>query len=109
MNGILLIDKPSGWTSFDVVNYVRKMVASREGKKPKHVKVGLYRGSTVRNCSRKRLGIVKIIKYRLRIECCYGLQWLPGRPRIGSNGGLNSIPGLIKASAHTGWWHRCVG
>ena len=40
MNGILLIDKPSGWTSFDVVNYVRKMVASREGKKPKHVKVG---------------------------------------------------------------------
>jgi tRNA pseudouridine55 synthase len=25
MNGILLVDKPSGWTSFDVVNYVRKM------------------------------------------------------------------------------------
>lgn len=40
MNGILLIDKPSGWTSFDVVNYVRKIVATREGKKPKQVKVG---------------------------------------------------------------------
>ncbi len=40
MNGILLIDKPSGWTSFDVVNYVRKMVATAEGKKPKNVKVG---------------------------------------------------------------------
>lgn len=25
MNGILLIDKPSGWTSFDVVNKVRRM------------------------------------------------------------------------------------
>lgn len=40
MEGLLLIDKPLGWTSFDVVNYVRKMVASVEGKKPKNVKVG---------------------------------------------------------------------
>lgn len=40
MQGILLIDKPSGWTSFDVVNYVRKMVATYEGKKPKNTKVG---------------------------------------------------------------------
>jgi tRNA pseudouridine55 synthase len=40
MKGILLVDKPVGWTSFDVVNYVRKMVAQAEGKKPKHVKVG---------------------------------------------------------------------
>lgn len=40
MEGILLVDKPVGWTSFDVVNYVRKMVAQAEGKKPKHVKVG---------------------------------------------------------------------
>lgn len=40
MQGILLIDKPAGWTSFDVVNYVRKMVAHAEGKKPKNVKVG---------------------------------------------------------------------
>ena len=40
MNGILLINKPEGWTSFDVVNYVRKMVARLEGKKPRQVKVG---------------------------------------------------------------------
>lgn len=40
MQGILLIDKPKGWTSFDVVNYVRKMVATAEGKKPKNTKVG---------------------------------------------------------------------
>ena len=40
MQGILLVDKPKGWTSFDVVNYVRKMVASAEGKKPKNTKVG---------------------------------------------------------------------
>ncbi|QQS19069.1 tRNA pseudouridine(55) synthase TruB [Candidatus Saccharibacteria bacterium] len=40
MQGIILIDKPTGWTSFDVVNYVRKMVAQAEGKKPKNCKVG---------------------------------------------------------------------
>ena len=40
MRGILLIDKPKTWTSFDVVNYVRKMVATAEGKKPKNTKVG---------------------------------------------------------------------
>ncbi|MCA9328396.1 tRNA pseudouridine(55) synthase TruB [Candidatus Saccharibacteria bacterium] len=40
MEGILLVDKPEGWTSFDVVNYVRKMVARIEGKKPRNVKVG---------------------------------------------------------------------
>ena len=40
MQGLLLIDKPAGWTSFDVVNYVRKIVATAEGKKPKNVKVG---------------------------------------------------------------------
>ncbi|HVW22883.1 MAG TPA: tRNA pseudouridine(55) synthase TruB [Candidatus Saccharimonadales bacterium] len=40
MQGILLVDKPAGWTSFDVVNYVRRMVATAEGKKPKNVKVG---------------------------------------------------------------------
>lgn len=40
MQGLLLIDKPSGWTSFDVVNYVRKQVADAEGKKPKNTKVG---------------------------------------------------------------------
>jgi tRNA pseudouridine55 synthase len=40
MQGLLLVDKPSGWTSFDVVNYVRKIVAAAEGKKPKNCKVG---------------------------------------------------------------------
>jgi len=40
MQGVLLVDKPKTWTSFDVVNYVRKIVATHEGKKPKNVKVG---------------------------------------------------------------------
>ncbi|CAN5383280.1 hypothetical protein BH09PAT4_BH09PAT4_07980 [soil metagenome] len=40
MNGLLLIDKPKTWTSFDVVNYVRRQVATVEGKKPKNCKVG---------------------------------------------------------------------
>jgi tRNA pseudouridine55 synthase len=40
MQGVLLVDKPADWTSFDVVNFVRRMVATAEGKKPKHVKVG---------------------------------------------------------------------
>ncbi|MDB5184824.1 MAG: truB [Candidatus Saccharibacteria bacterium] len=37
---MLLIDKPASWTSFDAVNYVRKIVAHEEGKKPKNCKVG---------------------------------------------------------------------
>ncbi len=40
MQGLLLVDKPAGWTSFDVVNYIRRIVANAEGKKPKTVKVG---------------------------------------------------------------------
>ena len=40
MQGILLVDKPATWTSFDVVNYVRRIVAEHEGKKPKNCKVG---------------------------------------------------------------------
>ncbi|MEO6513236.1 MAG: tRNA pseudouridine(55) synthase TruB [Candidatus Saccharimonadales bacterium] len=40
MQGILLVDKPKDWTSFDVVNYVRRIVATIEGKKPKNCKVG---------------------------------------------------------------------
>ncbi len=40
MQGILLVDKPREWTSFDVVNYVRRIVATTEGKKPKNCKVG---------------------------------------------------------------------
>jgi len=35
-----LVNKPAGWTSFDVVNYVRKIVALAEGKKSREVKVG---------------------------------------------------------------------
>jgi tRNA pseudouridine55 synthase len=36
MNGILLIDKPSGWTSFDVVAKVRGIIRAETGqKKPK--------------------------------------------------------------------------
>ncbi len=40
MQGLLLVDKPATWTSFDVVNYVRRMVATHEEKKPKNCKVG---------------------------------------------------------------------
>ena len=40
MKGILLVDKPSGWTSFDVVNYVRRQISRVENKKPKNIKVG---------------------------------------------------------------------
>ncbi len=40
MEGILLVDKPTGWTSFDVVNYVRKLVAKTQGVPPRTLKVG---------------------------------------------------------------------
>lgn len=40
MQGLLLVDKPATWTSFDVVNYVRRIVAQAEDKKPKNCKVG---------------------------------------------------------------------
>lgn len=40
MTGMLLVDKPAGWTSFDVVNYLRRRVAAAQGVKPKQVKVG---------------------------------------------------------------------
>lgn len=30
MEGVLLVDKPSGWTSFEVVNYVRKKISLAE-------------------------------------------------------------------------------
>ena len=40
MEGIILVDKPADWTSFDVVNYIRRQVAETVGKKPKNVKVG---------------------------------------------------------------------
>jgi tRNA pseudouridine55 synthase len=38
MNGILLVDKPAGWTSFDVVNKVRRLVETS----------GLYSGNKKR-------------------------------------------------------------
>ncbi len=40
MQGLLLVDKPAGWTSFDVVNKVRYEVAKAQGVKPKSIKVG---------------------------------------------------------------------
>lgn len=40
MRGLLLVDKPAGWTSFDAVNYVRRIAAQAEGKRPKQIKVG---------------------------------------------------------------------
>src|ERR1700735_131094 len=40
MNGMLLVDKPYDWTSFDAVNFVRRIIAQAEAKKPKQVKVG---------------------------------------------------------------------
>lgn len=40
MQGLLLVNKPKGWTSFDVVNYVRRIVATANGSKPKNTKVG---------------------------------------------------------------------
>lgn len=39
-DGVHLIDKPRGWTSFDVVNKIRFEYAKQIGKKPKNVKVG---------------------------------------------------------------------
>lgn len=40
MQGLLLVDKPPGWTSFDVVNYIRQTVAKYLKVRPKTVKVG---------------------------------------------------------------------
>lgn len=38
--GILLVSKPLNWTSFDVVNNIRGIIARSNGIKPKSVKVG---------------------------------------------------------------------
>jgi len=40
VEGILLVDKPKGWTSFDVVAKVRSLVSKEMALKPKNVKVG---------------------------------------------------------------------
>ncbi len=39
-SGLLLVDKPIDWTSFDVVNKVRLVLAKELGIKPKNLKVG---------------------------------------------------------------------
>ena len=39
-DGILLVDKPKGWTSFDVVNKIRFHIARERKVKPKSIKVG---------------------------------------------------------------------
>lgn len=38
--GILLVNKPADWTSFDVVNYVRHIIADAEHQRPRQIKVG---------------------------------------------------------------------
>lgn len=40
MNGFLLVDKPKGWTSFDVVNKIRFTLADHLQKPAKQLKVG---------------------------------------------------------------------
>ena len=40
MEGILLVNKPIDWTSFDVVNYIRRIIAKELDLKPTKVKVG---------------------------------------------------------------------
>jgi len=40
MQGLLLVDNPKEWTSFDVVKRVRRIIAQSEGVKPKSIKVG---------------------------------------------------------------------
>src|SRR5438270_7939 len=40
VQGLLLVDKPVSWTSFDVVNYVRKLLSSYDSAIPKKLKVG---------------------------------------------------------------------
>jgi tRNA pseudouridine55 synthase len=40
MQGILLVNKPIGWTSFDVVALVRKIIAIEQKVKPAQIKVG---------------------------------------------------------------------
>jgi tRNA pseudouridine55 synthase len=40
VDGIILIDKDKGWTSFDVVSYIRSQIATERKVKPKSIKVG---------------------------------------------------------------------
>jgi tRNA pseudouridine55 synthase len=40
VDGYLLIDKPRGWTSFDIVNKIRFLAADELGVRPRSLKVG---------------------------------------------------------------------
>lgn len=40
INGVILIDKPIDWTSFDVVNFIRAKLSSHSNLAPKKIKVG---------------------------------------------------------------------
>lgn len=40
IDGLLLVDKPSGWTSFDAVNKIRSLIAQQSGLPVKRLKVG---------------------------------------------------------------------
>ena len=42
IEGILLVDKPIGWTSFDVVNLIRKTLANYYQIKSRSLKVGHF-------------------------------------------------------------------
>ncbi len=61
MNGILLVDKPVDWTSFDVVNYVRRMV--RDITRKKHEQRGfcteMQHGGSASNGASRTNGTVK--------------------------------------------------
>ncbi|MFT4532100.1 MAG: tRNA pseudouridine55 synthase [Candidatus Saccharimonadales bacterium] len=55
MEGILLVDKPEGWTSFDVVNYVRKIVTG--AKRSTHKSQGYCNEPNVGNNDKCRCKI----------------------------------------------------
>lgn len=40
IEGIVLVDKPVGWTSFDVVNFIRKLIANYQNVKTRTIKIG---------------------------------------------------------------------
>lgn len=42
MQGILLVDKPRHWTSFDVVNYIRKILSREDSQRPKLTKLSAH-------------------------------------------------------------------
>src|SRR5579884_3091813 len=40
VQGLLFVNKPPGWTSFDAVNYIRRILAREKALPPKKIKVG---------------------------------------------------------------------